>query len=103
MTGYFLVRQSRGSRWDATRGRREQAGWAAHAAFIDRLSEGGRIALGGPVGDVDGEDALLVVRAGSEAEVREMLAEDPWADTVLRIDSVQRWTLWVGADRLPPA
>ena len=98
---HFLVRQARGPRWDTSRSRREQAGWSDHAAFIEQLSESGRIPLGGPVGDVDGQHALLLVRAESEDEVREMLADDPWTDTVLRIESVERWTLWIGADRLP--
>jgi hypothetical protein len=37
-----------------------------HAAFIDRLSEDGRIPLGGPVGDIDGDHTVLVVHATSE-------------------------------------
>ncbi len=102
MAGYFLVRQARGPDWDPSRGRREQSGWDQHAAFIDRLSEDGTIPLGGPVGDVDGQYAVLVVQAGSEADARAIFADDPWMDSVLRIESVEPWTLWVGAQRLPP-
>jgi uncharacterized protein YciI len=101
MPGHFLVRQARGPAWDPSRRRREQAGWDEHAAFIDRLSAAGKVLLGGPVGDVDGEHALLVVHAEDEDEARGMFAEDPWMGGILRIESVEPWTLWVGADRLP--
>jgi uncharacterized protein YciI len=98
---YFLVRQARGPEWDPLRGRREQAGWNDHAAFIDQLSEDGKIPLGGPVGDIDGEHAVLVVSAASEDDARAMFAGDPWAETILRIESVEPWTLWIGAGSLP--
>ena len=80
MTDYFLVRQAGGPAWDPSRGRREQSGWNDHAAFIDRLSEDGKIPLGGPVGDIDGQHAVLVVHAASEDDARAMFADDPWKD-----------------------
>ena len=101
VVGYFLVRQGRGPAWDPSRGRREQPGWDQHVAFIDRLSEDGTIALGGPIGDVDGQHVMLVVRAVSEDEAHSMFVDDPWMGGVLRIESVEPWTLWIGADRLP--
>jgi hypothetical protein len=36
-----------------------------------------------------GENALLIVDADSEADVRARLAEDPWADDMLTIESVR--------------
>jgi uncharacterized protein YciI len=101
VSGYFLVRQARGPAWDSTRGRREQSGWEQHAAFIDRLTEAGKIVLGGPVGDVDGEHAVLVVHSAGEEEARAIFADDPWLDSVLRIERVEPWSLWIGADNLP--
>jgi uncharacterized protein YciI len=101
MAGYFLVSQPSGPAWDSSRGRCEQSGWDQHIAFINRLSEDGKISLGGPVGEIDGQDAVLVVHAASEDETRAMFADDPWMDSVLRIESVEPWTLWVGADSLP--
>lgn len=98
--GYFLVRQARGPNWDPSRGRRAQSGWDEHVAFIERLSETGEIALGGPVGDVDGQHAVLVVRARSEDAVRAAFADDPWMDTILEIESVEPWTLWIGAEKI---
>ena len=97
---HFLVRQARGPEWDPSLGRREQAGWDEHAAFIDRLAEDGRIVLAGPIGDVDGQYVVLVVQAAGEAEARAMFDGDPWMDRILRIDSVEPWTLWIGA---PPS
>ena len=101
MPGYFLVRQARGPAWDPSRGRREQHGWNQHVAFIDRLSEDGKVRLGGPTGDIDGEYVVLVVHASGEEEARAMFADDPWMDSILRIESIEPWTLWIGADSLP--
>jgi uncharacterized protein YciI len=101
VTGYFLVRQARGPAWDPSRGRREQYGWDQHVAFIDRLSEDGKVRLGGPTGDIDGEYVVLVAHASSAEEARAMFADDPWMDSILRIESIEPWTLWIGADSLP--
>lgn len=100
MAGLFIVRQARGPTWDPSRGRRAQAGWDEHAAFINRLSENGEIPLGGPIGDVDGRHVVLIVRAGSEPEIHAMFAEDPWMDTILQIESVEPWTLWIGSEKI---
>jgi hypothetical protein len=43
------VRERRGGPWDWTRGLREQAGFDAHARFMDDLVEAGFILLGGPL------------------------------------------------------
>jgi hypothetical protein len=37
-----------------------------------------------------------VVAAGSEEDVRKRLADDPCLGTILDIDSVQRWSIWIG-------
>ncbi len=96
----FLVRQARGPTWDPARGRREQAGWREHAEFIDRLTDQGRVLLAGPLEDADGEYVCLVLAASDHEDARELLAADPWADGVLRTDSIERWIVWVGAERL---
>jgi uncharacterized protein YciI len=101
MSGWFLVRQARGPEWDPARGRREQPGWDEHAAFIDRLSDQGLVVLGGPVGEVDGQHAVLLVRAAGEAQARELFAGDPWLDRILRIESVEPWTLWIRPPGFP--
>ena len=97
MADYFLVTVSHGPAWDSSRRRREQARWDEHATFMDALADDGFVVLGGPVGEDDGEDVLLVVDAGSEDAVRERLAEDPWADSVLTIASVEPWSVWLRA------
>jgi uncharacterized protein len=92
---YYLVRQARGPAWDHSRLRREQASWEEHAAFMDALAEEGVILLGGPVGEGDGDDALLVVKVESEQAIRARLADDPWMNEVLTIKSVEPWTVWL--------
>jgi uncharacterized protein YciI len=92
---YYLVERAKGPAWDHTRLRREQAGWDAHAAFMDALVEEGFVVLGGPIGEGDGDNALLVVEADGEEAVRARLAEDPWPEEVLTIESVRPWSVWL--------
>jgi uncharacterized protein YciI len=92
---YYVVMVARGPAWDPSRRRREQAGWDEHAAFMDALAVEGFVVLGGPLGEVDGENALLVVDARSEAVIRARLAADPWAGSILTIASVKPWALWL--------
>ena len=101
MADYYLVERAKGPAWDHSRGRREQDGWDAHAAFMDALAEEGVVLLGGPIGEGDGENALLIVDAESEAEIRARLAEDPWTDDMLTIESVKPWSVWLRADVRP--
>jgi uncharacterized protein YciI len=98
--GYYLVRESRGPAWDHSRARREQSGWDAHAAYMDRLADHGVVVLGGPIGDVDGTDAMLVFDAYDESAVRALLAADPWMGSVLTITSIEPWTIWLRAPAL---
>lgn len=102
MASYFLVEQVAGPAWDPQRPRREQPGWAQHAAFMDRLVEEGFIVLGGPVGEDDGDYALLMVEADDLPSVHLRLAPDPWDGTVLISRSIKPWQLWLQRrDTLP--
>jgi uncharacterized protein YciI len=95
MPDYFLVENAKGPAYDHSKARREQEGWDEHAAFMDGLVEEGFIVLGGPIGEGDGENTLLIIKADDEAAVRARLAEDPWSETVLRIESVRPWSVWL--------
>ena len=99
MAAYYLVESAKGPAWDQSRARREQPGWDEHAAFMDALVEEGFVVLGGPIGEGDGENTLLVIEADSEETIRARLAADPWMDTVLTIESVRPWSVWLGAAR----
>ena len=94
MGSTFVVASAAGSNRDHAKGTREQAYWDEHAAFIDRLVEEGFVVLGGPLPDEGG--AVLVVRADSEAEVRDRLGRDPWyVHGILAPPSVRRWVIFV--------
>ena len=90
----YLVAYGPGSAWEPAKPRREQDGWDAHAEFIDALVDEGTVVIGGPL---DEQRALLVMQRDDEAGLRARILEDPWADSVLTIESIERWTLW-----LPP-
>lgn len=72
----------------------EQALWPEHAAFMNGLIDRGFVVLGGPLGD-EGR-VLLIVRATDEAEIRATLAEDPWSNDLLLIQSIEPWTIRLG-------
>jgi uncharacterized protein len=97
MTRYFLVERGKGPAWDHSRPRRQQAGWDEHAEFMDALALAGVVVLGGPVGEGDGEDALLVLDVPDEASVRALLAADPWPPEMLTLESIRPWQIWLGA------
>jgi uncharacterized protein YciI len=94
---YYLVELAKGPAWDHSRARREQAGWDAHAAFMDALADEGFVVMGGPMGEGDGENTLQVVDADGEAAIRARFAEDPWAGELLTIDSIRPWSIWLRA------
>lgn len=89
----FLVRLDHGPEWDPAKRRREQDGWPAHAAFMDSLVDDRFIMLGGPVGEGDGEDVLLVVESSGEEDIRTRLAADPWWGTILVLTEVRIWNV----------
>lgn len=64
---------------------------------MDALTEEGVVLLGGPVGEGDGEDALLIVDVDSEAAICARLADDPWGDDMLTIKSVEPWSVLLRA------
>jgi hypothetical protein len=55
------------------------------------------IVLGGPLGDPDFGPALLIFADESENEVHTCLSEDPWLNTILQVENVQRWSIWIGS------
>ena len=96
----FIVVHGKGPSWDSTKLRREQVQWDEHAAFMDKLTAEGFILLGGPLGEGDGDDAMLVVDAPDEETVVSRLADDCWKKSgMLVVKSIQRWTIFLEADK----
>jgi hypothetical protein len=62
---------------------------------MDGLAEEGFVVLGGPVGEGDGDTTMLVIDAPDEDTVRARLAEDPWPEELLTIESVRPWSIWL--------
>ncbi len=99
MADYYLVELARGPAWDYSRKRREQAGWTEHAAYMDALTEEGLILLGGPIGEGDGENSLLIFDMDSVAAVKARLADDPWMGSILTLASIRPWSVWLRGQR----
>jgi hypothetical protein len=90
----FAVIREYGPARDRTRSMRDHDGWNAHAAFMDGLADEGFIVLGGPLGEE--QRVLHIVRALDEQEVERRFAEDPWGEDMLRLASVEPWTVLLG-------
>jgi uncharacterized protein YciI len=88
---FLVVVRRSGPQWDASRPLEEQSDWPAHASFMDALVAAGFIVLGGPL--ADGDRVVHVVEAESEEAIGDTLARDPWSETHLRIDTIDRWTI----------
>jgi uncharacterized protein YciI len=98
----FAVRLIHGPGWDPSRPIREQAGWDAHAAFMDGLVDDGFLIIGGPIGD--GAQTLHAVDAGNENDVRARFGTDPWASAgLLQVGSIEPWALWLDSRPSAPA
>ena len=91
MAFFVVVRRMTGPEWQAGRALDEQAGWEAHAAFMDGLVDDGFVVLGGPL--ADGVRVVLAVEAVSAEAVRATLDRDPWSGTHLVVDAVEPWTI----------
>jgi uncharacterized protein YciI len=95
----FVVIHAKGPSWDPSKLRREQAEWDEHAAFMDKLTAEGFVVLGGPLGEGDGDDAMLLVDAPDEETVMSRLKDDPWKQSgMLVVKSIQRWTIFLDAE-----
>jgi uncharacterized protein YciI len=88
---FLVVLRRSGPDYDHSKPLEEQSGWGEHAAFMDGLAEDGFIVLGGPLADE--VRTAHAVEAGSEDEIRETLARDPWSDSHLVVDSIDPWTI----------
>ena len=96
MTTYYAAFLRPGSLWDPEKAVREQAFWDEHARHMDALFETGAVILGGPFADRTG--SMVIVKAQSETQVREMFRDDPWTvHDVLIVDVVKEWTIFLDA------
>jgi uncharacterized protein YciI len=95
----FIVLQEKGPSWDPTTLRRSQAQWNEHAAFMDKLTAEGFVILGGPLGEGDGDDVLLVIDAADKETILATLHDDPWIQSeILKVKAIHRWTIFLEAE-----
>jgi uncharacterized protein len=103
---YFVVHREAGPRWTDGKSAFEQPGAAEHSAFMNQLAEQGFVLLAGPLAgsEQDRIRVAVIIKAVDAAEIRERLADDPWARAeMLRVASVEPWNVFVGGERLAAA
>jgi hypothetical protein len=88
---FLVILRRSGPDYDHSRPLEQQSGWDEHAAFMDGLVDDGFIVLGGVLGDE--LRTAHAVEAGSEQEIRDRLAQDPWSGSHLVVDSIDPWTI----------
>jgi len=88
---FLVVLRRSGPEYDHSKPLEQQSGWEEHAAFMDGLVEDGFIVLGGVLADE--LRTAHAVEAGSEEEIRDRLAQDPWSGSHLVVDSIDAWTI----------
>jgi uncharacterized protein len=99
---YYAVIREAGPGW-TDGGISDQPEVADHAAFMEGLADQGVVLFAGPLAGTESGRlrALLIMDGGTEYEIRDRLAEDPWVRTNrLEITRVEEWQPLVGADRL---
>ncbi|HSC51211.1 MAG TPA: hypothetical protein VLD16_13185 [Gaiellaceae bacterium] len=92
---FLVILRRSGPEYDHSKPLEQQSGWLDHADFMDGLVDDGFIVLGGVLGDE--VRTAHAVEAASEQEIRERFAQDPWSETHLVIDSIDRWTIRLDA------
>jgi hypothetical protein len=88
---FLVVLRRSGPEYDHSKPLEQQSGWKEHAAFMDGLVDDGFIVLGGVLADE--MRTAHAVEAGSEEEIRDRLAQDPWSGSHLVVDSIDAWTI----------
>jgi hypothetical protein len=91
MATFLVLLRRSGPEWDPSRPMEEQSDWPAHASYMDELVESGFIVLGGALADE--HRVVHVVESESEDEIRAAYERDPWSESHLRIDAIDRWTI----------
>ncbi|PXY23367.1 hypothetical protein BAY59_27190 [Prauserella coralliicola] len=72
-----------------------------HVAFLRSLNEAGVLRLSGRLEDDAHPGALIVVGAGSAAEVERTLDDDPfWTAGVIATRDVRKWNVVFGEERV---
>jgi uncharacterized protein YciI len=91
MRKLFLLRHMPGRGWIVGKPRSEQPEWRAHADFMNELAARGFVILGGPISDTE---AILVIDAANEEEIRRSFKDDPWhRSNVLDFKEIREWTI----------
>jgi uncharacterized protein YciI len=70
---------------------------AAHLEYMIALEREGKDFGTGPFGDGTSGDGMTILRAADEAEVREIVARDPFFIHGLRTFTIKPWTLMEGS------
>jgi len=91
MKRLYLLTHMPGEAWLQARPLAEQPDWRGHADFMNALAERGFVVLGGPISETE---ALLVIDAENEEEIRRVFDDDPWhISNVLVIKEIREWTI----------
>jgi len=98
MAIFLVIRRQDGPEWDPAKPMEAQTLWREHADYMDALTESGFFLFGGPSRS---PRVPFAVSADAEDELRAELARDPWHESHLVVESVERWTIRLRSPLLP--
>jgi uncharacterized protein YciI len=91
----YAVIRTRGGAWKEGVAAEQQYDWHGHIGYVRKLHDEGFVVLAGSLEGT--EDALLIVRATDEQEIKQKLEWDSWtANDLLRTTKVVPWQIRVG-------
>ncbi len=92
----YAVTRTRGGAWKPGVPAEQQYDYRGHIDYVKQLHADGFVVAAGSLDGTD--DALLIVRAKDEREIKEKLEWDSWtANDLLRTTKVAPWTVRVGS------
>ena len=82
---------------DSSAGRDEHR--PRHVQFLQRQFDDGTLVKSGPFGPEEDPGALLIIEAGSKADVEALMNQDPfYLNGLVEQRSIRQWNVFFGAD-----
>jgi uncharacterized protein YciI len=97
-TDYYLVQYSPGDNWQERTGYTEQPGLGGHHGYLQKLHINDQLVMGGKLRDKD--VSVVVLRATSLSEAKQLVAEDPGVQNQVITAELSRWEVSMSSLRM---
>lgn len=88
----FIILFDPGPHWDEDKETEDQEYWKAHAEFVDRLFDKGKVVMAGPIAHYS--RIVIVYKAMDESDIRITFKDDPFIlNGILHLESIMEWNV----------